>query len=242
MDNPEYNNIKIELPEREPPVTIIVAMRENDDSVLIAADGESMESSLLRMKNNSKLGKHPAGLIAWGTSGNSAIGEVFSAWLQSYTWPPKDWFTFKEQAIEELSRLNGRQRELTKLSGAEVKDDYLCSCLLVGLIDSAGIYELDIVGRASPYWEVGFQAIGSGRLHAGVAYRTLCNVSGPTHLQKLIIIMQVVTQTAPGCGPPYTIWRITKDNITDVSSGEDKLKDKRNETTTKPSHKPPTTP
>lgn len=215
----KFDKIKIELPQRKLPLTVIIAMRENETSILLASDGEAIEGgeTLLRLPSGIKLQCHPAASIAWATSGNPTIGdEEFGTWIKSYKWPPKDWRTFSEQAIKRLSELNGRQRHLVKLSGKESTKDDTAECLLVGWLDRPEIYEFNDAGKATPYWSIGFQAIGYGKAHAWIAYKTLDSISTMTPLEKLKRIMEVVTTTMPGCGPPCSIWRVTQDSITDA--------------------------
>ena len=200
-------------------MTVIIAMRETDDAILIAADGEATEGSALRLPFGNKLRQHPKGAIAWGASGNPTIGyEDFSPWLMQYSWPPKDWRTFRNNAIREFSRLNGDQRNLTKLAGKTPTEDDTATCLLVGWVGSPGIYEFNDQGKATSYWSPdGFHAIGSGKNHAYVAHRTLAVMSAPP-VDKLVVIMQIVSSTAPGCGLPYTIWRVKENGIVNVET------------------------
>lgn len=206
------NNTVIEIPKWGMVLTVIVAMKESDNSVLLAADGEGLEADAIKVQK-SKLRRHPSAPLAWGATGNPTIEDDFTKWLQGYAWPPSNKGIFREQLINRLSELNGKQRELTSLAKAEIKDDYLCSVLLVGYLDELIIIELDSVGRASLYNEIGFQAIGSGRGHAWIAHKALKMLNGLTQLEKIKIIMQTVITSAPKCGPPIEIWHITAEGI-----------------------------
>lgn len=55
-------------------MTIIAALRESDDSILIAADSARTETpSGFRKIVDDKLQKHPSAPIAWGGAGNPHI-------------------------------------------------------------------------------------------------------------------------------------------------------------------------
>ena len=211
----DYGNQKAVLPLKEPPMTIIAAMRESDASILIASDTEGTEEGGIRLNNRRKLRHHPHAPIAWGCSGNITIGiEDFAPWLESYNWPPADWRTFRRQTTETLAKLNAEQRQLVQLSGVRLQESDTANCLLVGWLNHPEIYEFNDRGIATAYWERGFQAIGTGKLYAWTAYKTLQHCDGLEPLQVMMIIMHIVVTTAPECGFPYHIWRVTEKGIT----------------------------
>ena len=210
------NNTAIEIPKLDMGLTVIVAIKESDSSVLLAADGEVLEGDAIR-EVKAKLRKHPSAPLAWGATGNTTIDYDFTKWLQEYAWPPSNEDVFREQLINKLSELNGKQRELTSLAKAQIKEDYLCSVSLVGYLNKLMLLELDDVGRASLYDGIGFQAIGSGKGHAWIAYKMLKTASDLSQLNKLKIIMQTVITTAPRCGLPIEIWRVTEKGIETIT-------------------------
>ena len=96
-------------------MTVIAAMRESEDAILLAADSGGWEEPGGRIHVADKLQAHATAPIAWASAGNTTVGSDFDKWLKAYDWPPADWTTFRDEAIESLSRLNGRQRELVAL-------------------------------------------------------------------------------------------------------------------------------
>jgi hypothetical protein len=198
-------------------MTIIAAMKEGVDSILIAADSEYEESGQIRLGGGArKLKRHPTGMLAWGISGNTTLGEIaFCEWVQAYSWPPPDWRTFERTAITELSRLIGEQRKLVELSKAQPNPAHdAAECLLVGWIgDIPEIYQFGDGGQVQSYLSDGFSAIGKGNIAAWVSYLTMRNFKGVTELTKLRAIMNVITHTIAGCGGEYYIWRVKKEII-----------------------------
>lgn len=196
------------------PMTIIAAMKESEISILLSSDTGAMENLNVRLSNFTKLRSHPKANLAWAASGNKSIGiEDFTPWLESYNWPPSDWKVFKNHAIDKLCELNGEQRRLFAKSGATIEDDILADCLIVGWLDRPEIYLLGNNGIAQSYWDIGFEAIGSGANHAWIAYKALEHITTLPKLLELQIIMDVVARSAVGCELPFHIWRITKDSI-----------------------------
>jgi hypothetical protein len=197
-------------------MTIVVAMKENDNSILLSSDSGAFDASTnLRFNNCRKLSFHPKALLAWGYSGNPSIGwEDFTPWLKSYNWPPIDWRTFRNQAIDKLAELTGEQRKLAIKAGAKSDEGNLADCLIVGYLDRPEIYYLGVDGNAQSYWDMGFNAIGNGANNAWVSYTALEYLRPKIpKLIELMIVMQNTTQTAIGCEIPCYIWRITEEGI-----------------------------
>jgi len=205
------------LIQKEKPMTVVVAVREDENSYLLAADGEASEGPTLRIPFEHKLFRHPTGLVAWGVSGNRTVGaQDLSEWLKHHSWPPKTWRLMRDETNRHLSRLNGAQRNTIRLAGLEPKPGDFAECLMVGWLDSrAEIIEFDSGGKASSYMSQGFHSIGTGKSHAWVAYKALSVVENLAVIDKLHGIMMTVLSTAPGCGVLYRIWRITPSNISE---------------------------
>lgn len=71
------------------PMTVIAALVESDDALLLAADsGETQTPGPLRSLDLHKLHRHPVASLAWGVTGDVQISQEFSAWLEAYAWPP----------------------------------------------------------------------------------------------------------------------------------------------------------
>lgn len=197
------------------PVTVIVAMRESEDSVLIGADSEVTQEGGLR-RTSPKLAGIKGVPIAWGASGNPSIGiHQFREWMRTYKWENATWSEFVDEAETELARLNGIQRRLTEESGAELKPNFLSDVLVVGwLRGKVAIWVLSDDGRRTPAKDVGFYAIGSGgptatSVHnALIVLRDQYNLALPTAQQNMETILHVTALTAPGCNWPVHCWRV----------------------------------
>jgi ATP-dependent protease HslVU (ClpYQ) peptidase subunit len=200
-------------------VTVIVALAESEESILIAADSRETEApgDLASVYLN-KLKRHPSAHIVWATAGNGGVGEAFSNWLAAVAPPPQTWRDMSDQAAEHLARLNGRRRELAELAKTQLQENDTTSVLLAGWLDSPEIVELDDRGIATPYFERGVCAIGTGKPHALIAYQALNHIGGVSRLQKLWVVMSVATVMVHDCGPPVHVKRITADGVVDLAS------------------------
>lgn len=212
-------------------MTVIVALQERPDSFLVAADGEVLDSIGLRETSVecklNQLGRAP---VAWGCSGTDSTLQDFNQWLTAYQWPPSNWVSFRDMVIEKLSELNGRQRRLTALSGAQWEKSYETDCLLVGWLNGdPAMFHFDAAGQATSYLKEGFYAIGAGAGIAMISMRTLAPIQGPTVFDKLVLAMSVTVASSPKCGKPITIWRIT-------SAGMDVVHDERQNSSGKASN------
>jgi hypothetical protein len=205
-------------------LTLIAALRESDTGVLIAADsGESETPGDLHSLQLYKLRQHPRAPLAWGAAGSGQIGHVeFTRWLEGIERLPATWDRFQDRAAERLAQLNGRRRELARLACAPGAEGDTATVLIVGWLDRPEIVELDDSGGATAYWDRGFMAIGSGKPHALIAYRTLSLVPDAQlpPLQRLRWIMDVAAGMVRDCAPPVHVWRITRDGITNALDGE----------------------
>ncbi len=207
---------------KEPPMTVIVGVRENDDCILLASDRGIQDFGGLRdILPYVKLNKLERATIAWGCSGNGTLGEEFSKWLMGQVAPLTSWKQLQDMVVNKLAELNGTQRAITRRAGVEPTPDHLVSCLLAGWVDNQpGIFEFDDQGRFATYWAQGFYAIGSGSAVAAIAARTLRQIKA-SGIDKLRLLMDVVVKTARGCEPPITIWRLRAGDITEVTSGQE---------------------
>jgi hypothetical protein len=76
-------------------LTVVIAIKESDDALLIGADRMGLESDQLKVTSSSKLFKHSKENIVWGCAGNTEIAKhEFSPWLQSLD-IGNDWQTLK---------------------------------------------------------------------------------------------------------------------------------------------------
>lgn len=206
---------KFNLALKEPPMTIIAALRESPDSILIAADSQQIETDTtgaIRSATSHKLQLHPTLPMAWGISDNATIGSRFTGWLKQTEWRTEvDWYMAQQQIATQLAMLNGHQRQLCRLAGQPAQNEQLCGVLIVGFIDRVGvIFEIDASGLITIKDGHEFHAIGSGFIHAGIAYTTLMRIkSEATPEDKLRTIVGIAAETAPSCGVPVHLARIT---------------------------------
>ena len=201
-------------------LTIAIAIRESDTSILLAADGQATGKTIkVPIK---KLRQVPNTHILWAASGNPEIGITeFGEWLYAYPWLSSiGWPQFASDAIEALARLNGRQRQRAELSGLEAREEDLADCPIAGWVGGEpGIYALSTDGRLTEVWHLlGFWALGSGVPHA-VAVNMALDLDGRYAPEdKLHRIMEVVVRTAPDCGDAIQGVRITPDEIVPLFS------------------------
>jgi ATP-dependent protease HslVU (ClpYQ) peptidase subunit len=203
---------KFDLVLKDSAMTIVAALREDSNSVLIAADSLITENDGIRSGSYDKLQHHASAPVAWGAAGNTTISMMqFGEWMHRFSWPPKDWPTARVKIAEHLSRLNGKQRKLCTLAGVEAKPGDLGHILVVahfgGCIE---IFEVDGFGVVSIIpQEQEFHAIGSGAPHAIIAQRAMNYSKSASPYTKLRVLMSVAAECAPSCAPPVHIGKVT---------------------------------
>jgi hypothetical protein len=215
---------KIELTLKDPPMTVIAALQESPDSILIAADSQTMELQVtgqVRHSSNHKLQVHPKLPIAWGVYDNIGIGAEFNEWLKQYHWAPLvEWYDVQQQIAEHLATLNGSQRRLCTIAGRLVQDSELCGALIVAFYGGIGrVFQVSASGMVSAKQEHEFHAVGSGFIHANIAYKTIMRV-GPniSAENKLRTAVQIAAEDAPTCGPPVHVARVTSNGVEMLSN------------------------
>ena len=198
-------------------MTVITALREGDDSVLIACDSGAHESAGgIRITIPQKLQRQPQGALAWATAGDTSVGDDFTAWLKKYPWPAASWQAFKADAIAELARLNGAQREMIRLSGLEPDEFGVAVGLVVGWTGGEpNILELAADGKVTSYLEDGFKAIGSGESHALIAHITLKPFTIDP-VERLRYVTQTAATLAQKCDLPVHVWRVTQVGVEEI--------------------------
>lgn len=203
--------------ERRGDMTIIIAMKETDDSLLIGADTMTTEDGDMKAEMPTKLFKHGSHNIVWGASGNKEISaHEFSPWLQSLN-IEGDWEWLKLKIADKIAKLNGRQRKRVKKAGLTAPPESLMSCLLVGWVNGESqIYEFTNDGRIESYKSVGFRAIGSGDAIAYGAYGVMRRTKELPET-KLKIILDTTVKLDIHCGKPVRMKRVTKDKVEDFT-------------------------
>jgi proteasome beta subunit len=211
---------KIELPESDLPVTIIAALR-CDDGLLLASDSEVSDGVLTWQQN--KLDTLDDRPLAWGYSGAEDIGVEFGAWLRVQDWTAiHDWRAFRDAAANTFSQLNGEKRRIMNRAGTRPKAEDTADVLIAGYInDTPEFLEIDNKGRATFCRHLRFAAIGSGKSHAIIVYRTAVALSKdnlPHRPDTMKALMTVAADLAPQCRPPIRVLQITPDGTKDACS------------------------
>lgn len=196
-------------------LTVIIAMKESSDALLIGADKMNIESNQLKVVVNTKLFKHPKENIVWGCAGDKEIARhEFNPWLQSFD-IGNDWQVFKKKVADKIAELNGEQRARMRKAGVEPDDSSVISCLLVGWInEEPQIIEFTNDGKIASYIEDGFQAIGIQRIPYG-AYMATIHAEASNEM-KFKNILATTLSLAINCGKGYNIMRVTKNGVEDV--------------------------
>ncbi len=195
-------------------MTIIIAVKESDTSLLIGADTMQSEDNNLRIQNARKLFTHPSANIAWGIAGNVEIGNnEFSPWLQAQD-VNHDWETLKKSIAEKIAVFNGNQRYLAHKSNINSPKSHLMSCLLVGWRnDVPQIYEFTDDTRIQSYIVDAFKAIGSGICAAYGAHYVLKQMENTNALDRIKGALDATVNTVSSCCSPCNILRVKNDGI-----------------------------
>lgn len=151
----------------------------------------------MRTLYTEKIQRHPSAPLAWGSTGNAALGiHKFGKWLKQHDWPPPDWDTFQAEATRKVAEINGEQREIWKLAGVAEDTDHLFGVLLIGWsgneplileIDDKGIP--NIVEKMPP-----FHAIGSGGVHANLIHLAYAKIG--VRLQSPVKLFHAILSIA----------------------------------------------
>jgi ATP-dependent protease HslVU (ClpYQ) peptidase subunit len=201
-------------------MTVIAAL-DCGDCLYLASDSQVTDVTGLKttVQKLSHLSDQP---LAWGFAGDEGIGRKFSEWMADCRWSiGTAWESLADAAIAELSRLNGRKRELGHLARVEPRDEDFANVLIAGCVNGVlDIWELTDRGGVASVKHNGFCAIGSGSGPATIAYITVMRAMSkkpPQRDEQLIaFIVELAAQTATNCGLPIRVLRITRDAVTQV--------------------------
>jgi hypothetical protein len=199
-------------------VTVIAAIWESEDAVLIAADsGQTETPGNIRTIWLDKLQAHDSAPLAWGVSGSLTVGvDAFAQWLRTYPWPPPDLPTFQKDVANQLAQCNAKQRCRCQMAGVEAQSNDLVEVLIAGYWMTPFIFAVDDRGAITACNRAQeFEAIGSGAAHVKIAHITLSRipVQAPSVVNKLGYVMQIAATTAQMCDLPIHIWRIANDGV-----------------------------
>jgi 20S proteasome alpha/beta subunit len=199
-------------------MTAVLAIKETETSILMAADTQATEDGDIRLKEN-KIFKHPKEKLAWSYSGN--VGEItfrFNEWLESKG-DSLTWNTIIQEGAGVFAAINSKLRNLAQTATGKCEINDLADCLIVGFLekpDKPDIIELSSTGKVTSYWQKKFHAIGA-KLPAYSIYETLNRISPQySPLQKIETIMNIMTDILVVCGKPCNTCRITPTEIEEV--------------------------
>jgi hypothetical protein len=203
----------IEVPALEAPVTVIAAMYETPDALLIGADSAvTGEAGELRQLI-AKLQRHRTAPLAWAYSGYWQTGDDFSRWLADIPWPPASVDTFINETRGHLADLNRERRQFMRRAGVRPKDTDCTGVLIAAFLNEPLILSLGTTGGATRHGEGELAADGSGEPHAHIAFQALSAINVRPPRLVFEVLIKVAARHARGCSLPAHIWRVTREGI-----------------------------
>ena len=192
-------------------MTVIAAIEDTDGSILLGSDSEANDGAVLfHMQKLRQLDDLP---VAWGVADNAQVGlQDFAIWLRLQEWPIQDWDVFTNSARSALSEINGKARADARKAGLEPTESHVADVLLVTNFGEPHILSLGKDAAAFSVPSGHLEAIGSGGVHAKIAYAALSRVL-PDIPTKMALAIEVAIQTADGCGGIGALWRMTTDGV-----------------------------
>jgi hypothetical protein len=211
-------------------MTLIAAMWETDDSILIGADSLSADCSgpgnaiVTLFETPNKLRKHKLGApLAWATSGDRALGGEFSEWLEIFPWQGLSWAAFKNRVIDRIVEMNAEQRERVRKSKCVDADrqaeNNLIQALIVGHIEQRMrllVVDQNGISQPADRQPLGFDAIGSAAVRAKIIFMTHRYLGREFDIDTLISALDLAIHNDPLCRRPLNIWRVAGDGISDL--------------------------
>jgi hypothetical protein len=197
-------------------MTIILAMRESDTAILLAADSawtEHTAQGTIRSPSQEpklhQLGKSP--LMIGTASDQGRLTTDFVNFLQSLS--VDNWDDLKDTVRPFHARLHGDAKGLYELARKEFLSTNGLDGLLVGWIGGKpDIVEFQNPGKTDSYWEEGFHAIGGASGFAIVVYQALKDVDMEP-LGKLNRILDTLIYSVPLIKGPKVVWRVTPHGV-----------------------------
>ncbi len=200
----------------------LVAVTVQPDYILIGSDSQLTEAPEGLRSTIKKLQRHNSAPLAWGTSGNPALGiDRFTDWLKSCPWPPKSKAAFQDSVAKKVAEINGKQREHCKSAGVDPTEEELFSVLVTAWIDDeAFVLAVDNRGVIASIEALSFHAIGSGRIFAKVVNTTINSLTTSPFsnwVERFRFTVTLVASIAPACSSPTAIWKLERSGITELS-------------------------
>lgn len=198
-------------------MTLIAAMKGHG-CLFLAADSHVLDDGFSMTVQKLEFLDDPP--LAWGFAGDEGVGRAFGRRLRALgSRLPRDWELLRDGAADELSRLNGRRKELAQQARAGHQPP-LATVLLAGYLSGVpNVLELDASGGWYFIEEHEFKAIGDGRTHARVVFATLTrgHAELPRDAALMTEIMEMAATFAEGCAPPIRLLTITPERVQHVS-------------------------
>jgi hypothetical protein len=206
-------------------VTIIAALMEADDSVLLSADTGLWDTATAGISQTGfdKLRRHPSAPVAWATHGDFDLGyNRFTPWLQNYKWPPKSWPVFVGDINEKVNLLNRGQRDAMRQAGIEPSEGELFGVVMIGVHEGVGhIVRFESHGTYQDVATTGFTAAGIAEPHAAVARVILSNLipefNEQPPVEQLRRIIESAIDANATCARPITMLRASGAGVVEIS-------------------------
>ena len=199
-----------EIAEELDDMTIVCAVKESSDSILMGADTRVVDSAGIArlMPKMRQLRSEP---FVWGVANNMEMGlEYFGEWLEAYSWPPTSWSAFQPEATMALAQINGRGRQLAEAARVPPNVPHVTEVILSGWINGeVQIVEMSHDGSSQRRAGLGISAIGSGGMPFLLAYEAF-KEQPLSLLTKVRQCLNAIAMNRADCGPPVDLWRISR--------------------------------
>lgn len=219
-----YPEQVINLSTGENPMTVACALKDGG-RLYIAADS-AVIGLAVKAASDKKVEFVESPPLAWVTSGDEAIGDMFGEWLRQQfeaSRPEFDgWTDAIRLSVLRLAELNGTRVLASQQNRIRLEPElHLCQVLLAGYI--AGIPEivhLEVGGDWTMHVAAGrtFAAAGGGAHHAAMAYEVLKEkgllpTDGADAIRE---VAGLAAKHAPNCEPPVHIRCVTSERVEEV--------------------------
>ena len=200
-------------------MTVILAGRECDDSILVGADSLQIDATSNRKTIIKKLYELKNYRIVWGYSGCSELAYKFERRLKEPDPAICSWDTFEKDIREIIVDINAEQRYYVKRSGANWNSNLGLSCLFAGWLGGEPhMITIEDDSTIGDYLPQGIGGIGSGYPPAMAAYEALEEIKDISVGKRFYIALKTAINIERlYCGLPLVIWRITPEKVLDIT-------------------------